>query len=470
VEELVDSSALFAVSGHRDAAYLAYVGLHAQQHRGVGGVAIAAADGALVRFRRGPGLVQEAIDGAALLGLPGALAIGKTWGTTPHEGEPFELRDAHDADGVVFARYRAGQVAAAVSGRFTNGPRLRRELKEQGALFHTGSDAEILLHLLAVSTQKTFVNRLVDALWKVEGAYSLVVQCEDRVVAVRDPAGFRPLLLGKLQDAVLIASEESAIRLVGGELRRELAPGELVVLDGRAVQSVTPFAACGPAPCVQEWVGVARSESRVAGASVHDLRVSLGERLAEAAPCPDGELVTGWGGSADGAALGYARASGLPLVHAILREPFTARRFEEPPSGIRDFGTRLYWRVVPGAVTERSVVLVVPSLVTGLGVRKAVLMLVEAGAREVHVRVASPPLNHACPYGVSTPTADELLARLKGPDAVHWLGARTLGTLSAEELGAVVDTVQPGGRCDACLTGNRPLALPTAAEDQLELF
>ncbi len=468
MEELVDSSALFAVSGHRDAAYLTYVGLHAQQHRGLGGVGIAASDGALVRYRRGYGLVQEAIDGPTLHGLPGALAIGKTWGTSPEFADPFELRDLVDSDGMVFARYRAGQVAAAVSGRFTNGPRLRRELKEAGALLYSSSDAEVLLHLLAISTQKTFVNRLVDALWKVEGAWSLLVQCEDRVVAVRDPAGFRPLLLGRLGDAVLLSTEEAAIRLVGGELRRELAPGEMVVLDGRGVQSVSPFAARPPSPCLQEAVCVARSESRVHGTPAHDQRVALGALLAERSPCPEAEVVTGWGGSAEGVAQGFARVADLPLVQAILREPYTARRFHEPPSGIRDFGTRLYWRVVPGAVADKVVALVVPTVVTGLGVRKAVQMLQEAGAREVHVRVASPLLTHACPYGVSTPTSDELLVTQKGADAVHWLGARSLGALDAAAVRGVV-----GGAasvCDACVTGNRPLPLPTAAEDQLELF
>jgi amidophosphoribosyltransferase len=467
MEELTDSSALFAVSGHRDAAYLTYIGLHAQQHRGAGGVALAASDGAVVRSRRGEGLVQEAVTAQTLLSLPGGLALGKTWSTGPQQADPFELRDALEADGLTFARYRGGQVAAAVSGRFTNGPRLRRELKEQGALFHGASDAELLLHLLALSPQRTFVNRLVDALWKVEGAWSLVVLSEDRLVAVRDPRGFRPLLLGRLQDAALVASEESALRLVGGELRRELEPGELLVLDGRGVQSVAPFAARPRSPCVQEAVGVARAESRVEGAPAHELRTALGEALAADCPCPEAELVTGWGGAADAVAHGFARATGLPHVPAVLREPYTARRFHEPPSGIRDFGTRLYWRVVPGAVTDRSVALVVPTVVTGLGVRKAVLMLLEAGAREVHVRSASPLLAHACPYGVATPTSDELLVTLKGADAVHWLGARSLGALSAERVREVLGG---GGACDACTTGVRPLELPTAAEDQLELF
>jgi amidophosphoribosyltransferase len=470
VEELVDSSALFAVSGHRDAAYLTYVGLHAQQHRGVGGVGIAASDGALVRYRRGQGLVQEAIDGALLHGLPGALAIGKTWGNSPQFADPHELRDALDADGMVFARYRGGQIAAAVSGRFTNGPRLRRELKEQGALFHTASDAEILLHLIAGSTQKTFVNRLVDALWKVEGAWSILVQCEDRTVAVRDPRGLRPLLLGRLQDAALLATEEAGIRLVGGELRRELQPGEMVVLDGRGAQSIAPFPARSPAPCVQEVVSVARSESRIGAASAHALRVALGAALAQHVPCAEAELVTGFGGSADGVAEGFARGSDRPLVQAIFREPYTARRFEEPPSGIRDFGTRLYWRVIPGAVEDRAVALVVPTLMTGLGVRKAVHLLLEAGAREVHVRVASPLLTHACAYGMSTPTSDELLTSLKGGDAVHWLGARTLGALDAVQVRDVLGVHGLPAPCDACVTGARPVALPTAAEDQLELF
>lgn len=467
MEDLVDSSALFAVAGHREAAYLAYVGLHAQQHRGLGGVAVAASDGTLVRFRRGEGLVQEALSGPALQGLSGALAIGKTWGTGPQQADPFELRDVLDADAMVFGRYRGGQIAAAVSGRFTNGPRLRRELKEQGAVFHGVSDAEVLLHLIAASPQKTFVNRLVDALWKVEGAWSLVVQSEDRVVAVRDPSGFRPLVLGHLHDAALVASEECALRLVGGELRRDVRPGEMIVLDGRGAQSVVPFPPRAAHPCLQERIAVARSESRADGRPVHELRTALGAALARAAPCEDAELVAGWGGHADAVALGYATEAGLPVVQAVLREPYTARRFHEPPSGIQDFGTRLYWRVVPGAVADRCVVLVVPTIVTGLGVRKAVQLMLEAGAREVHVRSASPLLTHACPYGVATPTSDELLVTLKGPDAVHWLGAKSLQALTAAEVRAALGATDG---CDGCTTGHRPLPLPTAAEDQLELF
>jgi amidophosphoribosyltransferase len=487
VERLVDGSALFAVSGHRDAAWLTYAGLHAQQHRaglatsgGVGAVAIVVGDADGNRVRRGYGLVQEALDHAALSTLGGVSAIGRIWGSGSPAPNVFDARDALDADGVAVGRYRGGSVAAAVSGRFVNAPRLRRELKETGVLFQTPSDAELLLHLLAASPQQTFVNRLVDALWKIEGSYSLLVSSGDRVVAVRDPAGFRPLVLGRLGDATLVASEETGLRLVDGELRREMRPGEMVILDRRGTQSVTPFAARPHTPCVQEVVQVARGEARVGGRSVHEARLALGEVLGERFPCEEGEVVTGIGAEGDALAAGYARATGLPSVQAIVREPYSARRFAEPPSGIRDFGTRLYWRAVPGAVQERSVVLVVPALVTGIGLGRAVHLLVEAGAREVHVRVATPMLRASCAYGVVTPSTDELLSALhdtgldpNGPGARepigHWLGVRSLQTLPIEAVrGAVAE--DGAGVCDACLTGNRPLPLPTAVEDQLELF
>lgn len=463
MEGFADAAALFAVAGHRDAAHLAYLGLHALQHRGRGGVALAAADGALVRYRSGSGLVRDAVDARVLASLPGMLAAGHAWGRLD-PGDPPEARDALEVERMIHARYRGGQAAAAVSGRFTNGGRLRRELKEAGALLHTPSDGELLLHLVAHSAQKTFVNRLVDALWKVEGAYALVVACEDRVIAVRDPAGFRPLVLGRLGDAVLVASEDTAIRFVGGEVRRDVRPGEMVILDGRNLQSVTPFARREPAACVHESVALARADAAAFGLPVHEFRERVGERLAREHPCLEAEVVTGLPGAGDALANAYARTARVPFQPALLKEPYTTGPVEEP-AGSRDFGTRLAIRAIPSVVSGRAVVLVVPSVVTGRGTRRIVRLVLDAGARAVHVRVGSPPVRSACPYGVSSPTTDELLATTRAGDPAEWLGARSLAYLSLEALRELAGP----GRCDACFSAERPL-VPEEDDDQLPLF
>lgn len=445
MEGFADASALFAVSGHHEAARITTRGLASVQHRGAGGAAIAACDGALLRYRWGAGRVDEAIGATALGALSGRLAIGHVWGRGEHA--PVDAPDGADGERMAFARYHGGQAAAAIAGRFTNGARLRRELKEAGALFHTPSDGELLLHLLASSQQKTFVNRLVDALWKVDGAYALVVACEDRVIALRDPAGVRPLVLGRLGEAVVVASEDTAIRAVGGEVRREVHPGEMVILDGRMMQSVTPFPRRPAAACVHEYVSLARADAAVFGRAAHDVRGRLGERLGRDQPCPDADVVAALPG-ADAHAVGFARSSRLPLEAAFLRESATGE-----------------WRAVPSAVGGRSVALVAPSLATGRTLRRGVRLLLDAGASQVHVRVAAPPVRAACVYGVSTPTADELLTT-RDADPVEWLGATSVAFLSLEALHEVAGG---SGFCDACFSGIRPIA-PEEADDQLPLF
>jgi len=469
VEGFVDASALFAVSGHRDASHLVYLGLHALQHRGSVGVGLAVSDGTLLRYRRGVGLAQGALDSGMLAALPGPIAAGQVWGR--HDPGTRIDADAVEGERMVFGRYRDGQLAVAVSGRFTNGTRLRRELKEAGAVFQTPSDAELLLHLIAQSGQKTFVNRLVDALFKVEGAYALLVMAEDRLVAVRDPSGFRPLVLGRLGEAVVVSTEDAAIRFVGGEAVRELAPGEMVILDGRQQQGVAPFPPADRLACVHEFVTLARPDAAVFGRPCHAARVALGERLAKEQPCRDADVVVGLPGS-EAISIGYARAHGMPYGHGLLRAPYTARRLEEPPSGVRDFGTRVTWRPVPGVVERRSVCFVVPSLVTGRALRKAVRMLTEAGATGVHLRVASPQVRISCAYGVAGPTTDELLKTVHEGDPAAWLGVRTCGFLSLEALRTVplgVGDEDAPGVCDACFSGTRPIE-PEEGDDQLPLF
>ncbi|MCB9687036.1 MAG: hypothetical protein H6738_16330 [Alphaproteobacteria bacterium] len=466
MERFSDTCALFAVSGHRSAAAVTALGLQVLGYRGNEHLAVAVSDGALIRTRRGPDALPARPET-----LPGVLAIGKIW------GPPEQLRRARshdpllaagddgDSDTLVSVRYRGGQIAAAIAGRITNAGRLRRELKELGAVFHTLSDAEVLVNLVAHSAQRTLINRLVDALWKVEGAYTLLVQSEDRLVAVRGPGGFRPLVLGRLEDAWMVATDDSAFQAVGGEAKREVAPGEMLILDGRGMLSVSPFGQQPLTACLQEHISLASSASRTFGRSTREVRARVGEALASEAPCPGADVVTAWPGPALPMAQGFARAADLPFEVLVVREPPVVA---PPPDtlGPPDLADRLLWRVDP-SVGGRSVVLVLPALVTGHGLRRAVASLLEAGAREVHVRIGSPPVHTSCAYGVWSPTPDELAdaETVTHPD---WSGAASIRHLDLARLREVADDER--GWCDACWSGKHPLRPPDLTDDQLELF
>ncbi|MEQ1568188.1 MAG: hypothetical protein ABMA64_21285 [Myxococcota bacterium] len=465
MEAFADTSALFAVAGHRDAAALTALGLHAQQHRGTAGAGIASADGALVRLDVQDGPAHASFGAERLEGLPGALAIGQVFGRSPLEGPS----DDGELYRIAWGRFRGGPMAAAVSGQVVNGSRLRRELADGGSLFRTASDAELLLHLIATSNQRTVVNRVVDAIWRIRGAYALVVLTEDHLIAVRDPAGFRPLVLGRLGDAQLFATEDAAIRFVGGEVRREVRPGELLVADARGMVSVSPLPTAQPRACAQELATLARSDATVFGRSTHAVRSALGERLGQVHPCPEADLVCGaLGGGV--AARAYARVAGLPYEDAVVTEAPVARPLPEPPSGVPGLTARARWRVVPAVVADRTVVVVTPVVSTGREVRQVVRLLIEAGARDVHLRVASAPVLGACPYGVASPLPEELVSR-SAADPAELLGVRSVAWLPREAAHELVNPHVPelDGLCEACLGAPPPL-VADPADDQLPLF
>jgi amidophosphoribosyltransferase len=402
MDVLRDESGLFAVAGHPRAARVVAAGLEALGHRGEG-PRIAATDGFVLRMG----------EHAA-----GTHAIGQ-----------------HGADGpdpLAIGRFRGFAAAAALAGRFTNGQALRRELDGRGALFVSGGDAELVLHQMAQSGQKSFVNRLVDALWRVEGAFSVLVLGEGRVVAVRDPRGFRPLVLGRIGAATALSSEEGAIRAVGGEVIRDVEPGEMVIID-TAVRSVAPYLRQDRRACSQEVLAIASSAARAFGRPVHSVRVALGERLAVEAPCGTADVVVGTE-DPPAIALGYASRAGVP-----------------------------WGPTVPDLVVGRRVALVAPSFVRGDALRDAVTALRGLGAVEVHVRVASPPLRAPCAYGVAGPAADDLAA--SDPAAlVTALQADSLAFLALESYRRVLGP----GHCDGCLSGDWPVA--PEADGQLPLF
>jgi amidophosphoribosyltransferase len=464
LEGFRDESGLFAVIGHYQASHLTYLGLHALQHRGREGARIVASDGSMLHAVGGEGLVQEVFGGTRMRELRGSLAVGQTFGTG------FGELGVTRASPCLLARYAGGQLCVAMSGRFSNGQTLRDQLKEQGCLFHGSSDAEVLGHLLARSTQRTLVNRLVDALWKVEGAFSIVIATEDVLIAVRDPRGVRPLLLGWHEQGTLISSESAAIRFVGGEVSREVRPGEMVIVDSTGSRSVSPFVKREPARCVHELVALSRSDSVTFGAPLYPLRVNLGRALAKAAPCPRADVVVGIPPAGIPAALGFSEESNIPFREGLIRAPYSGRQYLEPAHGVTNFGARTLWDTVPAVVEGKRVALVSGSLVTGRGARKAISLLKEAGATEVHLRVASPRIEHSCRYGVGSPCADELVARMKSQDMelARALSVDSVGYLSVEGLYHGLG-LKGDSFCDACFTGKYPIA-PEVTHEQLPLF
>jgi amidophosphoribosyltransferase len=445
---------LFGVIGHRDAVKRTMLGLHALQHRGLLGASMAVSDGDMVRSASGDGAVVDAMSHDRLDGLEGPIAVGMVRNNAESE--------------IVFGRYRGGQLAVALSGRLTNGQRLRAELKEGGAFLSSHSDGEVLAKLLARAGQRTLVNRLIEALWKVEGGFAVMVLTEDRLIAGRDPRGLRPLVRGQIGDATVFASEEAAIRYAGGEVIADVAPGEVVIVDGVRPRVIRPFLRADSALCVQEPVALARADNVVPGSSVWTIRHGLGARLAREAPCPGATVVTCLSGGALASAQGFAQAARLRFEPSVLTERPAA---PQTLSLVPNAAARMRWAVVRDLVEEASVVLVTGPLHKHELVADAVALLMEAGATSVHLRVAAPPLRIGCPYGVLGPSSDELLVR--DVDAIlRKTGVRSAEFLSREGLLDVAGRRADGSprHCDACFSERLPLEPELVSDDQLLLF
>ncbi len=392
------------------------------------------------------------LDREQLGALHGSMAFGQVFGglgSIEVSGLPLD-----GGDRMVLGHWSDGPMAVALAGRLTNGTRLRRELKARGALFQTDSDAEVLLHLVAQSSQRTPVNRIVDALWRVAGAFSAILLGPDLMVAVRDARGFRPLVVGRVDGALAVATEDVAIRDAGGQVQRSVRPGEMIVVDRGDVQSVRPFPPQPAARCSQELVGLARHDANVFGRAPYEVREALGKRLGREAPCPDAEVVVALPED-EPFGIGFARAADLPYERGLL-----------PGYGTADSDTR--WMTVPAVVRGRRVVLVARSLLTGRVLKRAVTALRGANAVDVHVRIATPPIAKGCIYGVPSPTTDEMAwtHRSDLDDLALWLDAVTVGFSSQTGLREVLGD---DGWCMACVDGNHPVA-PEEPDDQLPLF
>ena len=457
---------IVGVYGHPEAANITYLGLHALQHRGQEAAGIVTSDGDKFHQCREQGLVGEAFDKGRLEQLPGNLAIGHTrystsGGTSDRNVQPFAVEYAH------------GSIAVAHNGNLVNAPELRRKLELDGSIFQSSSDTEVIVHLLARQREVDIETRIVNALRQIEGAYSLVFLSESKIIAVRDPRGFRPLCLGRLKDAFVFASESCAFDLIEAEMMREVEPGEMVVVDAKGLRSVRPFADEGKRFCVFEHVYFARPDSVIDGRSVHRVREMLGQRLAKEHPA-EGDVVIPVPDSGTAAAIGYARASGIPYDQGLIRSHYVGRTFIEPQQSIRHFGVRLKLNAVREVLNGKRVVVVDDSIVRGTTSRKIVKMLRAAGAREVHVRISSPPTTHPCFYGIDTPTRSELIASSHTPEEIaRYITCDSLGYLSRDGMMEAVaaaeakiahdtdkpkDKALPGARyCDACFSGHYPI-------------
>ncbi len=453
-----DQCGVFGIFGHGEAANIAYLGLHALQHRGQESAGIVTSDGEQLFAHRAMGLVHNVFHEKQLAKLPGQLAIGHVRYSTAGESH---LKNAQPL-AVDTAR---GSLAVCHNGNLTNAGELRAELEARGSIFQSTSDTEVIVHFAVLSQLPTLEERIVDALKRVEGAYSLLFMTERTLVAVRDPLGIRPLCLGVLRgapDAHVVASEPSAFDLIGAEYVRDVAAGEMIVIDREGVRSLHPFAPAEPKACVFEYVYFARPDSHLAGRSVYEVRKALGRALAQEHPA-DVDVVVPVPDSGVPAAIGYAAAIGVPFEMGLIRSHYVGRTFIEPQQSIRHFGVRLKLNPVRALLDGKRVVVVDDSIVRGTTSRKIVKMLRDAGAREVHLRVSSPPTKWPCYYGIDTPTRGELIASSHTVDEIaRYVTADSLGYLSLKGmLNAIGGGVEvPGHHCHACFSGQ--YAIPFA--------
>lgn len=438
---------IVAVSGVPDAAQQVFLGLYSLQHRGQEAAGIVAVDtDGSARIHKAPGLVSEAFDAPAVAQLRGPVAMGHIrYSTAGGSG----LQNAQP----LLVRYAEGELALAHNGNLTNAQDLRERLVEEGALFQSSIDSEVIVHLIARSRRAGVEAQIDDALSQLEGAYSLLISVGDTLYAARDPFGFRPLVLGRLGEGTVVASEPCALDIMGATFVRNIEPGEVLRIRGGRVEPLRPLPAVeAPRPCVFELVYFARPDSHLWGQSVDRARRSFGRRLAVEQPA-DADLVISVPDSANSAALGYAEASGLPFELGLIRNHYVGRTFIEPSQAGRDFKVRMKYNTVREVLDGKRVVIVDDSLVRGTTSRGLVSMLRDAGAREIHFRLASPPVRFPCFYGIDLPTRDELIAAGMSTEEIReYLRVDSLGYLSLEGmLGCVAES---GTFCHACFSGD----------------
>jgi amidophosphoribosyltransferase len=446
-----DHCGVFGIFGHPEAAKMAYLGLYALQHRGQESAGIASTDGTDIHVHKSLGHVQEIFTPDVIAQLPGEVAIGHTRYSTAGDTS---LMNAQP----VVIDCNKGKLALGHNGNLTNALEVRRRLEHRGSIFQSTSDTEVIVHLIARSSARNLSGAIADALNQVEGAYSLLLLTRDEIYAIRDPRGFRPLCLGRLNGAWVAASETCAFDLIDAEYVREVEPGEMVRISRSGIESIR-FAPEKPHQyCVFEHVYFSRPDSVVFGRPVNESRERLGRLLAQEHPA-QADLVTPVPDSGVPAAIGYAAESGIPFQMGLIRNHYIGRTFIEPEQAIRDFGVKLKLNPVRRMLEGKRVVLVDDSIVRGTTSRKIVRLMREAGATEVHVRISCPPTISPCYYGVDTPRREELIGANNSVDQIRqFLGADSLGYLSLKSMRAAVEDTE-GKFCTSCYTGSYPTEL-----------
>ena len=456
-DKLKEECGIFGIFGHEDAATLTALGLHALQHRGQEASGIVSFDGENFIAHRDTGLVDEIFNKTETISkLKGSSAIGHNrYATTGGAG----LRNVQP----LYGDLSFGGFAIAHNGNLTNALTIRDELVKNGSLFQSSTDTEVIIHLVALSRKETVLDRFIEALKQIEGAYSLLAFSENQLIGVRDPHGFRPLCIGKLNDAYILASETCALDIIGADFVRDVEPGELVVLTKDGIKSLRPLETAQSRFCIFEYIYFARPDSDVNGKSVYDMRKKIGAMLAKESPC-DVDLVVPVPDSGVPAALGFAEEANIPFDLGIIRNHYVGRTFIEPTQRIRHLGVKMKHNANRSLVKGKKIVLVDDSIVRGTTSRKIVEMMRAAGATEVHMRISSPPSKYSCFYGIDTPSSEELLAHTHDVEAIaKYIGVDSLAYISIDGLYKAMG--KPGrvandpGYCDACFTGDYAVPL-----------
>jgi len=452
IKGLNEECGIFGIWGHEDAARLTYYGLHSLQHRGQEGAGIVVASGGNLFGHKGLGLVTEVFQSDTFDALHGSAAIGHVRYSTAGGGGYENVQP-------LLFRSQTGSMALAHNGNLTNAIDLKLSLEAQGSIFQTTSDTEVFAHLIRRSQAPTFVGQMKEALSQIEGAFAFLLLTETALYVALDLHGFRPLSLGRLGSAYVVASETCAFDVIGATYEREVAPGELLIISGEGMRSER-FAPEQPRSiCSMEYIYFARPDSHVDGINIHTARKNLGKQLALEAPA-EADIVTGVPDSSISVAIGYAEASGIPYELGLIKNRYVGRTFIQPSQALREQGVKMKLSPVRGVVAGKRVVMVDDSIVRGTTSRRIVTMLREAGALEVHVRISAPPITHPCFYGIDTSSKEELIAaKHTVEDICRLIGADSLAFISQEGLLSAIgrpEGIPHRGQCLACFTGQYP--------------
>jgi amidophosphoribosyltransferase len=456
-DKLREECGIFGVWGADTASAVVALGLHALQHRGQEAAGITSWDGDRFHSHRAMGHVAGNFDRDDIIrGLPGQVACGHVRYSTTGETS---LRNVQP----LFADLASGGFAVAHNGNISNAMTVKRDLVRKGAIFQSTSDTEVIIHLVATSTYRTLLDRFIDALKQLEGAYALICMTPEGMIACRDPLGIRPLVMGRHGDAVIFASETVALDIVGATFEREVQPGEIVIVTDAGIRSISPLPAAHPRPCIFEHIYFARPDSITDGSSIYSVRKAIGAQLAVENPV-EADLVIPVPDSGTPAAIGYAQESAIPFELGIIRSHYVGRTFIQPTDNIRHLGVKLKHNANRALIEGKRIVLIDDSIVRGTTSLKIVQMMRDAGAREVHMRIASPPTKHSCFYGVDTPEREKLLAANHDVEGMReFILADSLSFISIDGLYKAVGEAQRNAArpqyCDACFTGHYPTRL-----------